>query len=92
MEREYHTASYAIDNGERIEPEGATGIAWLEYMAYVQFQDPRYLAAADTCMSQMDVRIPNPFYETLAFDCSYQFDLLVEESLSKQTIYILLKR
>ena len=45
----------------------AIGIAWLEYMAYVQFHDPKYLAAADTCMTQMDSRTANPFYETLGF-------------------------
>jgi hypothetical protein len=48
------------------EPDMAIGIAWLEYMAYLQFQDPKYLAAADTCMAQMDTRTTNPFYETLA--------------------------
>ena len=45
----------------------AIGIAWLEYMAYLQFHDARYLAAADTCMTQMDTRATNPFYETLGF-------------------------
>lgn len=48
------------------EPDMAIGIAWLEYMAWRQFQDPRYLAAADNCMSQMDARLSNPFYEALA--------------------------
>ena len=33
------------------EPDMAIGIAWLEYMAYVQFHDAKYLAAADTCMT-----------------------------------------
>jgi hypothetical protein len=55
-----------VDSGWN-EPDMAIGIAWLEYMAYVQFQDPRYLVAADTCMAQMDTRTKNPFYETLAF-------------------------
>ena len=50
-----------------VEPDMAIGIAWLEYMAYVQFHDVRYLAAADTCMSQMNTRTANPFYETLGF-------------------------
>ena len=54
-------------NGAWTEPDMATGIAWLEYMAYVQFQDAKYLAAADTCMAQMDSRAPNPLYETLEF-------------------------
>lgn len=49
------------------EPDMAIGIAWLEYMAYGQFHDPKYLAAADTCMTQMNSRPTNPFYETLGF-------------------------
>jgi hypothetical protein len=53
--------------GGWIEPDMAIGIAWLEYMAYAQFNDPKYLAAADTCMTQMNSRAANPFYETLGF-------------------------
>jgi hypothetical protein len=53
--------------GSWIEPDMAIGIAWLEYMAYTQFHDVKYLTAADTCMAQMDSRTPNPFYETLGF-------------------------
>jgi hypothetical protein len=53
--------------GSWIEPDMAIGIAWLEYMAYTQFHDAKYLTAADTCMAQMDSRTPNPFYETLGF-------------------------
>jgi len=53
--------------GAWIEPDMAIGIAWLEYMAYEQFQDTKYLVAADTCMTQMDGRATNPFYETLGF-------------------------
>ena len=49
------------------EPDMAIGIAWLEYMAYVQFHNTNYLAAADTCMTQMNSRTANPFYETLGF-------------------------
>ena len=54
-------------NGAWNEPDMAAGIAWLEYMACVQFQDTAYLAAADTCMSQMDTNTTDPFYETLEF-------------------------
>src|SRR6267154_402131 len=64
---DFNFQTMAPVNGAWTEPDMAIGIAWLEYMAYVQFKDPRYLAAADTCMSQMDVRTPNPFYETLEF-------------------------
>ena len=49
------------------EPDMAIGIAWLEYMAYVQFHNTNYLAAADTCMTQMNTRTSNPFYEVLGF-------------------------
>jgi len=49
------------------EPDMAIGIAWLEYMAYVQFHNTNYLAAADRCMTQMNSRSLNPFYETLGF-------------------------
>lgn len=49
------------------EPDMAIGIAWLEYMAYVRFHNPKYLAAADTCMTQINNRTANPFYETLGF-------------------------
>ena len=47
------------------EPDLATGIAWLEYMAFARFGEAKYLAAADTCMAQMNTRSANPFYETL---------------------------
>jgi hypothetical protein len=49
------------------EPDMAIGIAWLEYMAYLQFHNTNYLAAADTCMTQMNSRVTNPFYEVLGF-------------------------
>jgi hypothetical protein len=53
--------------GSWIEPDMAAGIAWLEYMAYVQFQDDAYLAAADTCMTQMNTNMTDPLYEVLEF-------------------------
>jgi hypothetical protein len=55
-----------VDSGH-VEPDMAIGIAWLEYMAYLQFQNTNYLAAADLCMSQMNTNTLNPFYETLGF-------------------------
>jgi len=56
-----------FDNGERIEPEGAAGIAWLEYMAWQKSKDPRFLAAADWALRALE-RKPleaNPLYEVL---------------------------
>jgi hypothetical protein len=49
------------------EPDMAIGIAWLEYIAYAQFHDAKYLNGADMCMTQMNNRVLNPFYETLGF-------------------------
>jgi hypothetical protein len=55
-----------VDSGH-VEPDMAIGIAWLEYMAYLQFQNTNYLAAADLCMTQMNTNTLDPFYETLGF-------------------------
>jgi hypothetical protein len=50
-----------------IEPEAAAGIAWLEYMAWVRYKDPRFLTAADWCLGSLDERPLNksPLYEVL---------------------------
>jgi hypothetical protein len=53
--------------GAWIEPDMAIGIAWLEYMAYSQFHEAKYLSGADLCMTQMNSRLVNPYYETLGF-------------------------
>ena len=37
-----------------IEPEAAAGIAWLEYMAWVRFKDPRFLTAADWAIRSLE--------------------------------------
>lgn len=50
-----------------IEPEAAAGIAWLEYMAWLKFQDPRFLMAADWALRALDERPDeqSPLYEVL---------------------------
>jgi hypothetical protein len=50
-----------------IEPEAAAGIAWLEYMAWVKHQDPRFLTAADWAIRSLETRPPDesPLYEVL---------------------------
>ena len=55
------------DNGKRIEPEGAAGIAWLEYVAWCKFGDPRFLAAAEWCLRALERRPleQSPLYEVL---------------------------
>jgi hypothetical protein len=60
-------AMQPFDNGERIEPEGGAGIAWLEYMAWQKSKDPRFLSAADWSIQSLE-RKPvdaNPLYEVL---------------------------
>ena len=51
----------------RIEPEGAAGIAWLEYMAWLKFKDRRFLTAADWCIRSLEVKPveQSPLYEVL---------------------------
>jgi hypothetical protein len=63
----FNFQSMTAVTGSWVEPDMAAGIAWLEYMAYVQFQDTAYLAAADTCMTQMNTNAADPFYEVLEF-------------------------
>ncbi len=51
----------------RIEPEGAAGIAWLEYMAWLKFKDPRFLTAADWSLRSLTEKPveQSPLYEVL---------------------------
>jgi hypothetical protein len=55
-----------VDQG-RIEPEGAAGIAWLEYLAWLKFKDPRFLTAADWAIRSLEVKPveQSPLYEVL---------------------------
>jgi hypothetical protein len=50
-----------------IEPEAAAGIAWLEYLAWVRFKDPRFLTAADWAIRSLEERpaARSPLYEVL---------------------------
>ena len=51
----------------RIEPEGAAGVAWVEYMAWLKFKDPRFLTAADGAIRALQERPvdQSPLYEVL---------------------------
>jgi hypothetical protein len=48
-----------------VEPESSAAFAWLEYMAYVKFGDPKYLEAAITSMDALNAETLNPLYETM---------------------------
>jgi len=54
-----------VDNGRWTEPDAAAGVAWLQHAAWVKFQDPRHLAAAEGCLRFLQTRPENPYYEVL---------------------------
>lgn len=54
-----------VYNGEWKEPDGAAAVGWLEYMSWLKWKDPRFLTAADWCMSYLDQLDKNPLYEVL---------------------------
>jgi hypothetical protein len=55
-------------NGSWREPDMASGIAWLEYSAYLRWQNPAFLQTAKDAMSYLAALPPssNPSYEVLA--------------------------
>lgn len=54
-----------VYNGRWREPDGAAGIAWIQYMAYVRFGNPKYLEAAKWALDYLQERTANPYYEVL---------------------------
>ncbi len=51
--------------GTHKEPDSAAGIAWIEYMAYVKFNETKFLNAADWCLQWLNELNYNPLYEIL---------------------------
>ncbi|MBC7222062.1 hypothetical protein H5T56_03655 [Candidatus Bipolaricaulota bacterium] len=50
------------------EPDAAAGVAWLLYMAYITFEDPRFLTAAEWALAYLEdlaAKDYNPLYELL---------------------------
>ena len=54
-----------IDNGLWKEADSAAAIAWLEYMAYLETGERKYLTAARWGMQFLDETQENPYYEVL---------------------------
>lgn len=54
-----------VDNGRWKEPDAAAGVAWLQYAAWVKFQEPEHLDAAENCLRFLQNRKENPYYEVL---------------------------
>ena len=59
------TNNSPIDNNVWTEPDAAAGIAWLEYMAYCQSGNSKYLNGTKWSMDYLDNIAINPFYEVL---------------------------
>jgi hypothetical protein len=53
------------DNNMWKELDAAGAIAWLEYMAYLKFRDPKYLIAAEWSVESFSIVPYNPYYEVL---------------------------
>jgi hypothetical protein len=45
-----------------VEPESSAAFAWLEYMAYAKFRDPKYLQAANWAMDALNAEKDSPLY------------------------------
>ncbi len=54
-----------VDNGKWREPDAAAGVAWLQYAAWVKFRDTNHLGAAERCVTFLQGRQENPYYEVL---------------------------
>lgn len=52
-----------VDNGKWHEPDGAAGIAWIQFSAYQKFGDKKFLEAADALTDYLDSRSSSPLYE-----------------------------
>ncbi|WP_123042093.1 hypothetical protein [Cohnella candidum] len=60
-----------IDNGKWKEPDAASGVAMLMYMAYSRFGDPVYLKTAEQCMEFLERQTDSPYYELLMYYSPY---------------------
>ena len=48
-----------------IEPDSSAAFAWLEYMAYTKFHDPKYLQAAIWAMAALNGEKDDPLYDCI---------------------------
>jgi hypothetical protein len=59
------TAMKPVDNGRWKEPDAAAAVAYLEFVAWKRWKDPRYLKAVDWSLETLERRAENPQYEVL---------------------------
>ncbi len=60
-----------VFNGRWREPDACAGIAWLEYMAYLKFGNPKFLEAAELALGFLETADYNPLYEVLLIYGTY---------------------
>jgi hypothetical protein len=60
-----------VDNGQWREPDAASGVAMLLFMAYARFGNPEYLLAAELCMEFLERQQDSPYYELLMYYSPY---------------------
>lgn len=65
-----------------IEPEAAAGIAWLEYMAWIKFQDPEFLATADLCIRALEER---PAEQSALYEVLLPYGALIAARMNAET-------
>ena len=54
-----------IYNGYWREPDAAAAVAWLEYIAYTQWKNSKYLSGTKWCLDYLEEITFNPLYEIL---------------------------
>ncbi len=59
------TTGQPFDNPKWKEPDAAAGVAYLEYLAFAETKDKKYLQGANWALQFLDERSVNPFYEIL---------------------------
>jgi hypothetical protein len=65
-----------------IEPEAAAGIAWLEYMAWVKFKDPKFLTTADWAIRSLEER---PLEHSALYEVLLPYGALVAARMNAET-------
>lgn len=71
LRRDFPWNSYRLDtsslvtNQEWSEPDALAGIAWICYMAYLEFGEERFMQATLWALGYLERQLGNPYYEVL---------------------------
>lgn len=64
-----------------IEPEAAAGIAWLEYMAWIKFKDPKFLTTADWAIRSLEER---PIEQSALYEVLLPYGALIAARMNAE--------